>query len=257
MNFTKLEKIKLIYLQNFATDIGIQNSDIDSKNRNELINNIYYYLKKYRNCCSPIIKKNVTFKNKYTKIKQLFEPGKEGTAYLVSNSANSCNYAMKMFRKNKSETNILKEAELQKLAANVGISPMVIDVNVHEKYIVMEQMDTHLLDIMKKQDKDLKVGQQRQIIDIFKKLDECKVFHNDSNILNYMFKNKKLYIIDFGMSKAIDDKLIKKLNTDKPNMTLMLIGFIMKLKELGCPQTSYSYLIRFLDKKYIERFNLL
>jgi serine/threonine-protein kinase RIO1 len=118
-------------------------------------------------------------------------------------------------------------------------------------------MDTHLLDIMKKQDKDLKVGQQRQIIDIFKKLDECKVFHNDSNILNYMFKNKKLYIIDFGMSKAIDDKLIKKLNTDKPNMTLMLIGFIMKLKELGCPQTSYSYLIRFLDKKYIERFNLL
>ena len=254
MDFTKLEKIKLVYLQNFATDIGIK---IDSKNRSEIINTIYDFLKKYRNCKSPIIKKIVTFKNKYTKIKQLYEPGKEGTAYLVQNTSNLCNYAMKVFRKTKSEVNIVKEAELQKIAASVGISPAVIDVNSAEKYIVMEEMDTHLFDIMKKQDKDLKVTQQRQIIDIFKKLDECKVFHNDSNILNYMFKNKKLYIIDFGMAKHIDEKLIKKLNTDKPNMTLMLIGFIMKLKELGCPSTSYSYLIKFLEKQYIERFNLL
>ena len=71
-----------------------------------------------------------------------------------------------------------------------------------------------------------------------------------------MYKKNKLYMIDFGMSKKIDDKLIKKLKTNTPNMSLMNLGFILKLKELNCPKTSYSYLMKFLSDENIKKLKL-
>jgi hypothetical protein len=71
-----------------------------------------------------------------------------------------------------------------------------------------------------------------------------------------MFKDKKLYIIDFGMSKEIDDKLIKKLGTDTPNLHLMNLGFILKLKELQCLESSYSHLLTYVSDTEKEKFNL-
>ena len=113
---------------------------------------------------------------------------------------------MKTFNKRKSIENIKKEAELQKKSSEKGISPKVIDVDTVSNYIVMEKMDEHLFDVMKRQRGDLTESQQKQLMDIFIKLDEANVFHGDSNILNYMLKNDKIYIIDFGMSKIFNPK---------------------------------------------------
>jgi hypothetical protein len=71
-----------------------------------------------------------------------------------------------------------------------------------------------------------------------------------------MYKDKKLYIIDFGMSKEIDEKLIKKLGTKTPNLDLMTLGFILKLKEFKCPFSSYSYLIKHIKEDEIQKFKL-
>lgn len=192
---------------------------------------------------SPVKSPIKNSKNKvYKKYEQLGNIGKEGITYLVKDE-NGNEYAMKTFKKTKSSSRIENEAELQKKASIYEISPKIIDVNLEEKYIVMEKLDKHLFDVMKKQNGNLTKLQQQQIIKIYKNLDKSGVFHGDSNILNYMFKDKKLYMIDFGMSKCIDDNLIKKVGTKNPNLDLMTLGFILKLKELKCPESSYSYLM--------------
>ncbi len=91
---------------------------------------------------------------------------------------------------------------------------------------------------------------------IFEKLDEVKVFHGDSNILNYMIKNDKVYIIDFGFSREITDRLVKKLGTDTPNTNIMTLGLILKLKELNCDPFSWKYLMKKLSKEEIKKFQL-
>ena len=194
--------------------------------------------------------------DKYEKVKQLGNKGKEGVTYLVVTKEGD-EYAMKTFKKNKSSDFLKREANLQELASKFNIAPKIIEVDTVKKTIVMEKMDKHLFDVIKDQDGDLTEKQQKDIINIFKNLDKAKVFHADSNILNYMYNGKKLYIIDFGMSKYIDDKLIEKLGTETPNIDLMTLGFILKLKELNCKKTSYSYLIKYVSDKNIIAFNLV
>ena len=177
--------------------------------------------------------------------------GREAVTYLVNKK-----YAMKKFKSTKSATNIEREGLLQKLASRTGLSPTVIKINKVDKYILMEKMDYHLVDEMKKRNGNLTKKQQMDIIHIYKSLDRIGIFHADSNIMNYMYKNGKLYIIDFGLSRLVDDKLIKQYNTDKPNMTFMLLGFVLKLKELNCPSTSYAFLAKYLDKEVVKKFDL-
>ena len=194
--------------------------------------------------------------DKYNIIKQIGNVGKEGVTYLVQRKNDGAEFAMKTFKKTKSTKNILMESELQHIASKSGVCPKIIDVSLDDKFIVMDKLDTHLYDIMKKQNGDISKKHQEQIIDIFKKLDQTKVFHADSNILNYMLKNNKLYIIDFGMSRKIDDKLIKKLGDDSPNLTFMTLGFVLKLKELKCPPTSYSYLLNFISDSNKNKYGI-
>jgi tRNA A-37 threonylcarbamoyl transferase component Bud32 len=244
MNKDDLKKIKYDDLKNIAKDMDIK----IPKSKDELIDSMIKCFEEYEK-----YKKNKI--DKYKKIKQLGEKGKEGVTYLVKTSKGK-EYAMKTFKKNKSSSKLKKEAKLQEMASEQGISPKIIEIDTVSKYIVMERLDTHLLDIIKKQNRDITKSQQKQIISIFKGLDKAKVFHGDSNILNYMFKDKKLYIIDFGMSKEIDDKLIKKLGTDTPNLHLMNLGFILKLKELECLESSYSHLLTYVSDTEKEKFNL-
>jgi tRNA A-37 threonylcarbamoyl transferase component Bud32 len=244
MNKDDLKKIKYDDLKNIAKDMDIK----IPKSKDELIDSMIKCFEEYEK-----YKKNKI--DKYKKIKQLGEKGKEGVTYLVKTSKGK-EYAMKTFKKNKSSSKLKKEAKLQEMASEEGISPKIVEIDTVSKYIVMERLDTHLLDVIKKQKKDITKSQQKQIISIFKGLDKAKVFHGDSNILNYMFKDKKLYIIDFGMSKEIDDKLIKKLGTDTPNLHLMNLGFILKLKELECLESSYSHLLTYVSDIEKEKFNL-
>ena len=215
--------------------------------------------KEVRKTVSPVSEtktEQVKKDDKYNIIKQIGNVGKEGVTYLVQRKNDGAEFAMKTFKKTKSNKNILIESELQHIASKSGVCPKIIDVNLDEKFIVMDRLDTHLYDIMKKQNGDISKKHQEQIIDIFKKLDQTKVFHADSNILNYMLKNNKLYIIDFGMSRKIDEKLIKKLGNDSPNLTFMTLGFVLKLKELKCPPSAYSYLLNFISDANKNKYGI-
>ena len=188
---------------------------------------------------------NVGPKKKYRMGPQIGNTGKEAKTFDVEDKLGN-HYAMKTFRKTKSASRIEEEVEFQRRCAKLGISPRIIDYDVDEKYIVMEKMDGHLYSILEANDGRLSEKIQKRILEIFRLLDKAKVFHGDANIMNYMCKGEKILIIDFGFSKEIDDTLIKKLG-EAPNMHIMLLGFIVKLKEMGCPPESYKVL-----KKYIS-----
>jgi len=111
----------------------------------------------------------------------------------------------------------------------------------------MEKMDKHLLDVIVHK-KCLSENHQRQIYHLFNKLDDIGVFHNDANICNYMLKGNRIYLIDYGYAKDIDNKLIKQYNTDKLNTKLMLAGFMLKLQELNFPIQTCTY---FLNKMIV------
>jgi tRNA A-37 threonylcarbamoyl transferase component Bud32 len=193
--------------------------------------------------------------DKYKRGKQLGLKGKEGTTYIVTDISTGKEFAMKTFRKTKSSDTLRAEYEFQKAASNFGIAPRVVEYDTVGKYIVMEKMDSHLVDIIKTQSDIVTKDQQLQIIDIFTKLDGCGIFHGDSNILNFMTKGDKIYIIDFGFAKNIDSRVIKKMGT-KPNVKVCLLAFILKLREMKCHISSWKYLKRHLDTDDMEKFSI-
>ena len=73
----------------------------------------------------------------------------------------------------------------------------------------------------------------------------------------YMYKGSKLRIIDFGSASAITPSLIRKLGTDTPNITIMTLGLILKLKDMKYPKTSYEYLIKYLTDEQRLQFGLV
>jgi len=246
MDFDYIKKKSFSELVEIGNELKLEN--IHTLSKKELIEKIIKCFKEYEDY--------INSKNEYKKIKRIGNKGKEGITYLVSDKNNK-KYAMKTFKKNKSVKNIETEVNLQKLASKKGICPKIYDFDIINNNIVMDLMDEHLMDMMERQNGNLTENQQKEIINIFKKLDETNVFHGDSNILNYMLKDGKIYIIDFGMSKLIDDKLKKKLKEEKINYNLMNLGFILKLKELKCPESSYSYLLKQVSNENKKKYNLI
>ena len=244
MDYTLLEQSSFENLKKMAREMGLQNR----RSKTEYIRDIQEAFREYEKYKTNKI-------DKYTRIKQLGNKGKEGTTYLVTDTKNH-EFAMKTFRKAKSSKTLKVEYELQKKVASVGVAPRVVEYDSVSKYIVMEKMDCHLLDIMKKQKGNLKRCQQYEILEIFKKLDSVGVFHGDSNILNYMIKGNKIYMIDFGFSKEISDKLVKKLGTSTPNIRMMTLGLVLKLREMNCPSSSWKYLKKVLSDKEIQQFQI-
>ena len=245
MDIKQLNILSYKELKDIASDMDIE----IPKNKDELIKIMLKCFKEWEKYKKEKI-------DKYEKIKQLGEKGKEGVVYLVK-TKDGIEYAMKTFKSSKSSDRLKKEAQLQCIASEHNIAPKVIEIDTVKKTIVMEKMDKHLIDVIKVQEGHIKESQQKQIIKIFKKLDTCGVFHADSNILNYMFKSNKLYIIDFGMSKEIDDKLTKSLGTSTPNIVLMTLGLILKLKELNCKESSYSYFLNYVSEENKIKFGLI
>jgi predicted Ser/Thr protein kinase len=244
MDYSLLENTTFGDLKKMANEMGLPNR----KSRTEYISDIREAFGEYETYKSAKV-------DKYTRIRQLGNKGKEGITYLVTD-AKGREFAMKTFRKGKSSNTLKNEYVLQKRAAKEGISPRVVEYDSVSKYIVMEKMDVHLADVMQKQKGNLLRSQQYQIINIFEKLDKAGVFHADSNLLNYMFKGKNIYLIDFGFAKEITPKLCKKLGTDTPNMKIMTLGFVLKLKELKCPPSSWKYIRRYISDTDIEKFQI-
>ena len=192
-------------------------------------------------------------RDKYEQLEQLGHKGKEGRTYLVRNDKNR-EYAMKTFPRRKSSAMIVREVHLQRRAANIGVSPNIIEYNLDNKFIVMEKLDITLLDILKKQKGRLNVKQQKRIIEIFQLLDQGKVFHADPNPLNFMERNKILYIIDFGMAKDIDKRIIRE-HGETPNMKLGVLGFVLKLKQLS-PNINCSHIVKYISPETRQQFKI-
>jgi serine/threonine protein kinase len=174
----------------------------------------------------------------YTYIRQLGTEGKDGRTFLARNDSGE-EVAIKIFKNNKSSRGIEREARLQAIAAEHGISPRVKEYSGTGKYIVMDVLDVNLYDVFCKQKGRLSTSQQKSIIKLFKKLDECGVFHGDPNPLNFMSKNGKWYIIDFGFAKPIKPG-------EKPNMKYMPLGFKLKLREVYA-QVNLEYIDEILS----------
>jgi len=244
MDYSSLQQLSFTDLKKMAREMGLKTR----RSKIEYIQDIQQAFKEYEEYKTDKI-------DKYTRIRQLGNKGKEGTTYLVRDKKDR-EFAMKTFRKTKATSTLKLEYALQKKAAKAGIAPRVVEYDTVSKYIVMEKMDHHLIDDMKKQKGCLRRNQQLQIIEIFRQLDKVGVFHADSNILNYMMKNNKIYIIDFGFAKEITPRLCKKLGTTCPNVKIMTLGFILKLKELRCPPSSWKHLKKYISEEEKNRFQI-
>lgn len=240
----ELDKQSFTELKKIATKMGLRHR----RSRTQMILDIQEAFKEYEEYKKEKL-------DVYTRHEQLGNKGKEGITYLVSNKKGE-QFAMKTFRKSKSSKTLEQEYILQKKASEKGISPAVYDFDTVSKYIVMEKMDKHMVEYINKRHGVLYKYHQLRILEIFKILDEIGIFHNDSNLYNYMLKDKKLYIIDYGYSREINDRFIRKYGMKNPNMTLSLAMFIIKLKEMNVPEKSYKYLLRALPTELVKKYKL-
>jgi RIO-like serine/threonine protein kinase len=231
MDYSELETFSTIRLKEIIQDLGLKNR----KSRSDMINDI----REERD-------------ERYEIGEQIGNSGKDAITYAVKLDGKK--YAMKTFKKRKSSAIIQKEVELQRLVADVNASPQVIDYDLERKYIVMTKLDRHLVDVTRP--KFISTDHQKQLIKLYQKMDEVGVFHGDPNPLNYMIKGRKLYAIDFGMSKKINSALIKKLGSSKPNEEVMTLVMVLRFKELNYPVSSYSILIDSIPKEQRKQFGL-
>lgn len=157
-------------------------------------------------------------------LKQLGKDGAQGVVYLVE-FPNGLRAAMKQFKSTKSPARIQAEADFQSAAADAGIAPEVMHVDLTKKRIFMEPMADRLVDVLNNSNQQF----EEDLYHIMETLDDIDILHNDGNALNLMLNDRdQLQIIDFGLSKKIDRKQRKKWG-QYPNKEVTL--FMMK-KEL-------------------------
>jgi tRNA A-37 threonylcarbamoyl transferase component Bud32 len=181
----------------------------------------------------------------WIKNRQIGKEGKEGKVFAVSKPNGKKEYAMKVFKKTKSSKNIEKEVKFAKIANKAGLSPKIFEVNLTDKYIVMDMCDKTILDLMKEQKYTLKVSQQKELIKLFSGMDKVGIMHNDPNPLNILVVGDQFKLIDFGMSKSCD---IEKCN----NKRLLTLGFLLFMKQQKYPIEKLSYLVNTLSKEDID-----
>ena len=168
--------------------------------------------------------------------------GKQGTTF-VTKAKSGNEYALKMFKKNRSAARTRLEAELQQLAADQGVTPHVLGVNTKENYIIMEKMEETIVDVLKRRhspaatERSLTSAEERRIIEIAEGLDRAGVIQNDGNPLNLMVnKSGKLYVIDFGLAKKVTSTHKKKWGPE-PNIGLALWDFRRNLRKYRVKST--------------------
>lgn len=195
----------------------------------------------------------------------LGKPGKEGTAHVVWDRQDQVERVKKQFRPRKSVNTLQKEATLQNAAAEAGISPKVYHTDSEQKFIVMEKMNITLIEKMKRQGNSLTPTQQREILQLFEKLDNIGIFHGDPNPLNFMYypydhqdpsKRNRLGIIDYGFAKRIEGARELKVYNGHPNKTLMTIGLLVYLKKRNINTSAFGVLMDTIPPQAKEQFDL-
>jgi predicted Ser/Thr protein kinase len=182
-------------------------------------------------------------RTKFTECGSLGYKGKEGTVYEVRDKSGAI-YAMKRFRSGKSASRLEHEAQLLGVASASGIAPRLVDYSRSGGWIVMEKLHKNVFDILKSTNGILSKTVQLQMIDIFRKLDEIRIFHADPNPLNFMLDEKgRLYIIDFGFAKTFEEPSVQQLSTATPNMQFMPLGFLMKIAG-NCDVRNFTVLLK-------------
>jgi tRNA A-37 threonylcarbamoyl transferase component Bud32 len=159
--------------------------------------------------------------------------GKDGTVTLLRKGR-----VKKTFRRNKNRELIEKEVNFMKKGYRLGVSPKIYEYFSGEDdenpYIVMEELDKTLVDTINRSKGKMSKDHQRQVISILSTLDKNLIFHGDVSPLNFMTgkgeKKDKLYIIDYGMTKDMDEAFIKKHSKDA-NIKLGITVFILKIRE--------------------------
>lgn len=150
-------------------------------------------------------------------LQQLGQDGAQGVVSLVE-FPNGLRAAMKQFKPTKSSARIQSEADFQSRAAEAGIAPEVMHVDITKKRIFMQPMRARIVDVLDR-------GTPRFSDDLYyiiRTLDDIGILHNDGNALNLMLdENDRLKIIDFGLAKEIDNKVRKKWNGE-PNVKVTL-----------------------------------
>ena len=227
MDYSSLNNCNFSELKKMAKNMGLNSK----KSKSDYIFDIQIAFKEYDN-----YKKNKI--DKYTRTKQIGNKRKKGIIYEVTDNKNNI-FIMKTFKKNKPSHQLKLEYNIQKKASLFDIAPKVIEYDSISKYIVMEKMDEHLLDVIQRQG-TLTQHQQLRILEIFKVLDNIGIFHCNPGINNYMIKDNKIYIIDFGSTSEINTKLI---GSNSQTMTIELINTLNKLK---LPSSSWKYLKKIL-----------
>jgi serine/threonine protein kinase len=185
----------------------------------------------------------------YSYIKQLGSQGKDGRTFKARH-VNGNEYAVKIFKKSKNSKRIRKEVDIQQHAAEFGVSVPVFDWSDTSKYVSMDILDKTLFDYFIEQNGELTIKQQQDVISLLQRMDDAGVFHADPNPLNFMYKKKKLYLIDFGFSSFIDKKCVTKYGAT-PNMKYMPLGLIIHLKKIN-PDTKLTHLYKHVDPSLLS-----
>lgn len=99
---------------------------------------------------------------------------------------------------------IMKEIEMQRLCAHHGLSPHIYQVDFSERSVVMQAFPMTLLSFLLRygEDESRCATVQRNVLELWAKLDALGVFHNDPNLRNYLVdpNSLRVYAIDFGLS---------------------------------------------------------
>jgi tRNA A-37 threonylcarbamoyl transferase component Bud32 len=151
---------------------------------------------------------------------QLGKTGKEGTVYLekyiVDGKETDC--AKKVFKSGKSVNRVQREAKFQNDAASYDVAPKIYNIDLsNPPSITMEKMDKTIIEILKEQNGSLTDKQQKDILNLYQKLDNNGLLHNDANPLNLMIKGNEWKLIDYGFSKKITKK-----HGQYPNLNISL-----------------------------------
>ena len=121
---------------------------------------------------------------------------------------------MKIFYKdvsNSNEHDIRREVELQERAFKIGVSPKILDTD-YKTYIRMEHIDEMCIaDIYGEDFNTMPKDIIDEIYNILMRLYlECDIEYIDVTPYNFIKKEEKLWIIDFGDAKLVETNWFMK-----------------------------------------------